>query len=204
MGLALLVVSYFTGGGKAASEEIHYPALFGTQEARSSDLALFPKWQGIFAQCREGTPVDRLLPADLKSRLAEHLDADLATKMAAVNRAVNQRRYVLDADNWGLYDHWSTPDEFWARGGDCEDFAVTKYLALRHLGLPVANLRVAVVKDAHRQSVHAVTIVYQGPRIWVLDNRSRRVRPASEVKHYEPIYSINERFWWRHLAPPKN
>jgi predicted transglutaminase-like cysteine proteinase len=115
-----------------------------------------------------------------------------------VNNLVNARRYVLDKDNWSDPDYWATPDEFLEKSGDCEDFAVAKYMALKAVGVPVENMRVAVMWDEKTKSGHAALVVYVGGEAFLLDNLIRSVVRADSVDHYRAIYSINETGWWLH------
>lgn len=78
--------------------------------------------------------------------VAADSEADLAT-LESVNATVNHRvSFSPDISNWGRADHWATPDELFARGaGDCEDYAIAKYFALRAAGLPEKQLRLVYV-----------------------------------------------------------
>ncbi|HWA48843.1 MAG TPA: transglutaminase-like cysteine peptidase [Dongiaceae bacterium] len=122
----------------------------------------------------------------------------LGLQLRAVNDAINARRYVLDEDNWSDPDYWATPYEFLKKSGDCEDFAVAKYMALKAAGVPVENLRVAVMWDAKTKSGHAALVVYVGGEAFLLDNLIASVVRADTVDHYRAIYSINETGWWLH------
>ena len=91
-----------------------------------------------------------------------------------------------------MADRWETPAEMFARGGDCEDFALTKYFALRDLGLPEAAMRIAVVWDNQDAEQHAVLFAEAGGRSWVLDNKFAAAVPAADVaKRYRVIWSVN-------------
>jgi predicted transglutaminase-like cysteine proteinase len=50
------------------------------------------------------------------------------------NRFLNDWRYKPDDQNYGQRDYWATPLEFLRRSGDCEDYAIAKYVTLRELG----------------------------------------------------------------------
>ena len=44
-------------------------------------------------------------------------------------------RYQTDIQLWKQNDYWATPLETLGRGfGDCEDYAIAKYISLRALG----------------------------------------------------------------------
>lgn len=163
--------------------------IFGSRETRSSDISAFTKWTGIMHKT-SGLP--------LPSRLEGYRNADDLEMIEAVNDYVNSFRYIEDKNNWGRSDYWATPTEFFARGGDCEDFAIAKYAALKALGFPAANMRLAIVQDQKKNIPHAILIVYTAQGALMLDNQIKDVTPTHQVGHYKPIYSINKNAWWRH------
>lgn len=126
-------------------------------------------------------------------------DTALLAALGEVNRTVNRRPYVTDQENYGTSDHWATPAEFEARGGDCEDFAIAKYTLLKKMGVPAERMRVVVVRDLALSQQHAVLSVAVGDRHYILDNQSEQVLADSAIDHYRPVYSINERSWWLHM-----
>ncbi len=121
-----------------------------------------------------------------------------------VNNRINQAKYITDSANWGQSDYWATPAEFMARFGDCEDYAIMKYLSLRRLGWKESALRVVAVKDLNLKVGHAVLIVFfKHPKTGqilnlLLDNQIKAIANADNVRHYQPVFSINKYFWWRH------
>ncbi len=169
----------------------------------STDFTDFPKWRGMLARFA----LELSDPAGAGARTWESFVAglrggDRAAQLRAVNAAVNAFPYVTDAANWGMADFWETPIEFLQRAGDCEDFAVTKYMALRALGVAVEDMRVAVVDDRQRGVTHAVLLVAAADGYDVLDNLTDDVLPAAAVPFYRPIYAINEQGWWDYGPPP--
>jgi predicted transglutaminase-like cysteine proteinase len=129
--------------------------------------------------------------------LAGLQDATRSYQLEAVNRWVNSRKYVPDAANWNTYDYWENIAEFLARGGDCEDFAMTKYSLLRALGLPAEQMRLLVVDDRHKREIHAVLAVDAENGTVLLDNQNSEILYASEVPHYHPRVALNEKHLWR-------
>jgi len=111
---------------------------------------------------------------------------------------MNKRRYVVDPVNWGMRDYWSTPRQFFAKFGDCEDYAIAKYLTLKQLGVPVTIMRIVVLQDLNLRTTHAILAVYTGDGIIILDNQIEQTVQASVISHYMPIFSINEEAWWLH------
>ena len=135
------------------------------------------------------------------SRFLETLGrADPEAQLRAVNRFVNATPFIEDRDNWGAKDYWSAPGEFFARGGDCEDYAISKYLSLRRLGFLAEDLRLVVLIDTRRRLAHAILVVDLDGRSLVLDNLEDRALEWAEVGHYRPLYSLNERAVWLHAA----
>ena len=131
-------------------------------------------------------------------------DSDWA-KLTAVNRFFNQRISVtLDAGAAEGYDYWQSPIETLVRGrGDCDDFAMAKYVSLRLLGLPARQLRVGLV--TYPLGGHAVVFFYpQKERDpWVLDNmfserlgpevgRILRLSARINLDGFKPLWGLNE------------
>jgi len=66
--------------------------------------------------------------AEWQSMMETYRSAPVAEQLEAVNRHLNQIPYVADSKHWGREDYWATPFELLTSGGgDCEDFALTKY-----------------------------------------------------------------------------
>ena len=122
-------------------------------------------------------------------------------RLQLVNRYINSAAYVSDPRNWDRNDYWEIPLELFARGGDCEDYVIAKYLSLRQLGIPADRMRIVVVQDLRRREDHAVLTVKSGDGLMVLDNHYRRVRTWNDLSaDYVPYYSLNEDAVWMHRA----
>ena len=180
-----------------------YPKIFGAKEKRSTNLKAFTKWASMFDR------FDRALNQKSSKRIIQNIQAELRGYKSSsiynmaknVNRMMNRQKYILDSKNWGKSDYWATPIEFMTRGGDCEDFAIAKYVALRALGVPENYMRVAIVQDQKKDTPHAVLIVYSEKGAIVLDNQIKTVRRTTSIAHYKPIFSINREAWWLHTTP---
>ena len=125
---------------------------------------------------------------------------DPLAQIEAVNRLGNEHAYIEDEDNWGVRDYWATPGQFDHRDGDCEDFAIAKFLGLRLLGFANDDLRIVVLQDLNLHLAHAILVVYYQGRALVLDNQIKTVVPADAIHHYRPVFSINETTWWLHRS----
>lgn len=177
-----------------------YPPLFGKDETRHDDMKPFTKWAGVlkrFGEQFQSTHVTPKTKAWL-SFLQKQRDTKPLNQIKAINRYMNKQPFIEDKDNYKLSDYWATPMEFLKRGGDCEDYAIAKYVSLRALGFAEDTLRLAIVYDTDLQLPHAVLIVYLDGKPLVLDNQTNNVKSADALKHYMPIYSINQLAWWRH------
>lgn len=182
-----------------------YPQLFGSGEKRSGDLSAFTKWSDMFdrfeSDARNGNGAAVL--ASWKANLESMRGLPIDEMASRVNDMANKVRYISDSKNWGKSDYWETPVEFFTRGGDCEDFAITKYTSLRALGVPDDRMRIAIVKDLEKNVPHAVLIVYGDRGTYVLDNQIKQMRSQDSISHYKPIFSINRTAWWLH-TPTRN
>jgi len=115
--------------------------------------------------------------------------------LATVNRYFNRVRFLSDSKHWGVEDYWATPAEFVASdGGDCEDYSITKYYALKELGVPIARLRLIYVKSSKLKQAHMVLAYYSTPKAepLILDSLDDEVRPASQRPDLIPVYSFND------------
>ncbi|WP_262693659.1 transglutaminase-like cysteine peptidase [Kordiimonas aquimaris] len=118
--------------------------------------------------------------------------------LSAVNVYMNRTTYVVDPVNWGIPDYWATPDEFFMKDGDCEDYAISKYITLKRLGVDPSLMRVVVLQDENLRVAHAVLAVFYNGTFYILDNQVDGVLPHEKILHYRPVYSINESAWWLH------
>jgi len=123
-------------------------------------------------------------------------DAAPGDQLAAVNRFVNRLPYMPDLSNYGVSDYWAAPTEFMARGGDCEDYALAKYLSLRALGFAAADLRIVALRDAPQDLYHAVLAARLHGRWLLLDNATPRILAIEAADGREPVYAANESGWW--------
>lgn len=180
-----------------------YPAIFGAAEKMSTNLKAFTKWTGMFERFDDALDdrSSRSIIDALQKELSDYRSTSIYEMADSVNDMMNRKKYILDQKNWGQSDYWATPIEFMTRGGDCEDFAIAKYAALRALGVPESLMRVAIVQDEQKNIPHAILIVYTERGAMVLDNQIKQMRSSNSIAHYKPIFSINRTAWWLHTKP---
>jgi predicted transglutaminase-like cysteine proteinase len=182
-----------------------YPALFGTAEKKSHDLKAFTKWTSMFNRFDKELSNTKSVKVmqDWQRDLQQFKGGTISEMARDVNDLVNKTRYIVDKKNWGQNDYWATPVEFLTRGGDCEDFAIAKYTALRALGVPEERLRIAIVQDTQKNIPHAILVVYTEKGAVILDNQNKNMVNAEQGTRYKPIFSINRQAWWLHKADSK-
>ncbi len=127
-------------------------------------------------------------------------------KLKAVNTFFNRKlRYTSDQATWGVLEYWATPLEFMGRAeGDCEDFAIAKYISLLILGVPSEKLRLIYVRarfggaSSTNSEAHMVMGYYADPtgEPLILDNLVATIRPAATRTDLSPVFSFNTQGVW--------
>jgi len=188
--------------------------LFGTREFRSEGLVKFPKWQNTLKRFADEKSVSAKSGANSKCRsglfrtcdiqewrdfLDDIANEDKRWQIDLVQKHINEARYIVDPINWGMPDYWATPFQFLDRDGDCEDYAIAKFMSLRALGFSNDKMRIVVLQDLNLGVAHAVLAVQHHGEVLILDNQNTHVIEASRIHHYKPFYSVNETGWWLHL-----
>lgn len=185
-----------------------YPALFGSREVHNTNLVPFQKWTGMLARQADERSLyegpctaqrfNRCHLQEWRALLRSLAGQAPSAQVAAVNEFMNRAPYIIDPVNYGVPDYWATPIQFLGKDGDCEDYAIAKFISLRELGFKNEQMRIVVLDDLNLKIAHAILVVYMDGRALVLDNQIATVVPAERIRHYRPIYSINEDSWWLH------
>lgn len=178
--------------------------IFGFKEHAHKDLKPFPKWRKVLdnyktqpGDCKSGR-LNACAYKKWEELIAELKDKPKRYQLNKVNAYINLYRYILDPINWGVKDYWEIPKEFFARFGDCEDYAIVKYFTLRALGWDAEDMKIIVLQDLNLKIAHAVLAVQIDKKEMVLDNQIGLVIESRRIRHYRPIYSVNENGWWRY------
>jgi predicted transglutaminase-like cysteine proteinase len=206
--LALLLLGLLASGSATAAPP---GALFGMLAVHAPSLAGLPQWRRALREIRAEGEVYRACAADPatcpseQARDWQRFLAGLAGRppveqARAVNRYANRWPYRTDQQVWGRSDHWASPLDFLLRSGDCEDYAIMKYVSLRLLGVPAEMLRLVVLQDTARDLAHAVLTVTVGDATYVLDNLADNLARPAALPHYVPYYSVNEDDRWVHVS----
>jgi predicted transglutaminase-like cysteine proteinase len=164
----------------AASEA---PQLFGLDTEPVGEGALLEKWRhveadiandlDVVAQCKAGKPCPAPAQKLIELSLQGANRAERA-RVGLINRAIDLAiSPVEDQARWGVLDHWSDPFETLHAGvGDCEDYAIVKYAALRTAGFPKDAVKLVVLRNRFPDEDHAVAAVRVDDQWLILDNRT--------------------------------
>lgn len=184
------------------------PGLFGFIQQANSDITAFPQMAAVTERYQadkqrqqhcsgyDSSYCESNTWLSLLQRWRDYSGQDL---LAQINTAINKFNYRADKSNYAREDYWATPNELVKNGGDCEDFAMAKMLALQHLGVPLQSMRIVVLQDTSTAQPHAVLAVSRGQETVILDNKTDTLFSDKELSHYVPLYSINQRQWWLHM-----
>jgi predicted transglutaminase-like cysteine proteinase len=128
--------------------------VFGEGGAAAFPTAYQQYWKNLLEVCRNKDPLQ-------KARL--------------VSGFINtQFSGIQDKAVYGIGEKWATPMEFVSnRGGDCEDFAIIKYFALRSLGYEPESMRILVVEVPSYNVWHALLALLTRGRVYIFDNNFR-------------------------------
>ena len=115
-------------------------------------------------------------------------------RLGEINRAINLAiRPMSDLAQYGEIDVWSSPlRHLHDRGGDCEDYAIAKFVALCQAGIPPEDLRIVIMRDTVRGEDHAVAAARLDGRWLTLDNRRMAMVEDAHIRNYRPLYVIDQ------------
>jgi predicted transglutaminase-like cysteine proteinase len=178
---------------------------FGLFASPLSAGGLREKWLGVerklddervqLALC-EGDPERCVSPAALQFlAIVEAAKArEGRARLGEINRAINLAiRPMSDLAQYGQIDVWSSPLVTLTTGaGDCEDYAIAKFVALRQAGVSPDDLRIVVMRDTIRGEDHAVAAARLDGHWLTLDNRRMAMVEDANVRNYQPIFVIDQ------------
>ena len=114
-------------------------------------------------------------------------------RLGEINRAINLAiRAMSDAAQYGETDVWASPLATLTRGaGDCEDYAIAKFAALRLAGMAPEDLRILIMRDTIRGEDHAVVAARLDGRWLTLDNRRMAMIEDADLRNYRPTFAMD-------------
>jgi predicted transglutaminase-like cysteine proteinase len=130
---------------------------------------------------------------DFLAIIAEGRERSGLARIGVINRAINLAiTPTSDLAQWGVIDRWSTPLEtFTTRRGDCEDYAIAKYVALEQAGVGDEDLRLIIVRDLVVSENHAIVAARWGGKWFILDNRWLALVEDNEMHRLRPLFVLN-------------
>jgi predicted transglutaminase-like cysteine proteinase len=177
---------------------------FGLTALPVTSGGVFAKWNGVvadiraesdvLAHCREAMGA---CPAAAQKFLAVIADGRAhqgRARFGVVNRAINLAiQPMSDMAQWGVPDRWSAPLVTLTTGrGDCEDYAIAKYVALREAGVAEDDVRLVIVHDLAVGQDHAVVAAHLDGKWIVLDNRRLVMVEDVEMSGVVPLFVLDQ------------
>lgn len=129
-------------------------------------------------------------------------------KLRAVTDFFNAVPYESDQEVWNTPNFWANPLEFLGKdAGDCEDYAIAKYLTLKAMGVPSSKMRIVYVVSNQLKRPHMILAYYETSHSQplILDSITSQILYASERPDLRPVYMFSEDAIWvtQDKAPPK-
>jgi len=157
-----------------------------------SDSDIFPKWKYVKAEGKLSYDQIALVKNFCDN---SHTFRDVLQR---INTYVNdQFRYYLDTE-----DKWMTPQEFLEeRGGDCEDFAITKYfmvkkaIELKEQTNTDKRIMLVVGMQIYTRILHAVLLADTRFGYYMLDNAENTIHNIGNVYWFKPMYGLCPKNW---------
>jgi predicted transglutaminase-like cysteine proteinase len=176
---------------------------FGLNTVAVTFGEILTKWSGVeadiradsevLAHCRDGSSFCPAAAQKFLAVIREGRAHEGRARIGVVNRAVNLAiRPMSDLAQWGVPDRWSAPLETFTTGrGDCEDYAIAKYVALREVGVAEDDLRLVIVRDLGLGEDHAVVAARLDGKWIVLDNRRLILVEDVEMRGIVPLFVLD-------------
>jgi predicted transglutaminase-like cysteine proteinase len=125
-------------------------------------------------------------------------------RLGEINRAINLAiRATSDLAEYGEMDVWSSPLATFSHGaGDCEDYAIAKFAALRQAGVRPEDLRIIIMRDIFHGEDHAVAAARLDGHWLMLDNRRMAMVEDAYVRNFRPLFVMGETGLGRYVDQP--
>ncbi|HUZ31159.1 MAG TPA: transglutaminase-like cysteine peptidase [Xanthobacteraceae bacterium] len=175
---------------------------FGRDVLPVFDGEVLAKWNGLTTDIRNESDVltrchedAQSCPGAARKFLAVIADGrahDGRARFGIINRAINLAiEPMSDQAQWGVPDRWSAPLATLATGrGDCEDYAIAKYVALKEAGVSENDLRLVIVRDLGSGQDHAVVTARLDTKWIVLDNRRLVLLEDLDMPRVLPLFAL--------------
>jgi predicted transglutaminase-like cysteine proteinase len=196
-----------TNSTAVAGPTIQSPALmepFGLNAVPVASGDVLTKWSGVEADIRAENEIlshcrasAELCPAAARSFLAIVAQGQVRTgraRIGIINRAINLAiRPMSDLAQWGVIDRWSAPLVTLTTGrGDCEDYAIAKYVALTEAGVAAEDVKLVIVRDLAVGGEHAVVAARLDGHWFILDNRWLMLVEDNQIRQMVPLFVLDQ------------
>src|SRR6266566_5400035 len=145
------------------------------------------------ARCREqeACPVVAQKMLDI---VAEGAGRSGRACVGLINRAVDLAiTPTSDEVQWGVADHWSPPFEtLQTHHGDCEDYAIVKFVALLQAGLSHDDVKIVILRNLLPKEDHAVVAARVDGQWLILDNRHLALLRDTEMAGSIPRFVLDK------------
>jgi predicted transglutaminase-like cysteine proteinase len=161
------------------------------------------KWHGVeadiraekkvLARCRDAIERCPAAAQNFLAIIAQGRAQTGRTRIGVINRAINLAiEPMSDLAQWGVPDRWSAPLETFTTGrGDCEDYAIAKYVALTAAGIVPEDVKLVIVRNTALGEDHAVVAVRLDGAWIVLDNRWLTLVADNEMEQVIPRFVLD-------------
>ena len=186
------------------SRTVHSDEPFGLYTTPVTSGGLLRKWLGVAHKLEDERVQLALCDGDRERCVSEAAlkflrivdsgrQRDGRARLGEINRAINLAiRPMEDLAQWGKVDVWSSPLVTFNTGaGDCEDYAIAKYVALQMIGVSAEDLRIVVVLDLNGEG-HALAAVRLDGHWLILDNQQMAMVEDVNVRAYRPRFVIDK------------
>ena len=177
---------------------------FGLSSGAAPEGPMWVRWQefeaGVtqnteaLARCRADTATCTPAETRLLAVIDSVRNAQGRAKFGLINRAINLSIvYTSDRLLHAVGDVWSSALETFSAGqGDCEDFAIAKYVALREAGIAAQDLRLLIGRIPAIAQAHAVVAARLDGRWLILDNRRMAMVEDIDASELQPMFALDD------------
>jgi predicted transglutaminase-like cysteine proteinase len=156
----------------------------------------------VLARCRAQEPCP-VVARDLLDIVAEGAGRSGLARVGLINRAVDLTIVpTSDEAQWGVADHWSPPFEtLQTHRGDCEDYAIVKYVALLQAGLSHDDVKIVILRNLRPNEDHAAVAARVEGQWRILDNRRLALVRDIQMVGFLPEFVLDEDGARRFVSP---
>ena len=147
----------------------------------------------VFARCRANMDSCPVAAKNFLAIVDQGRALTGRARIGVINRAVNLAiEPMSDLAQWGVPDRWSAPLEtMTTHRGDCEDYAIAKYVALTAAGVAAEDVKLVIVRNTAANEDHAIVAVRDDSTWIVLDNRWLTLVDDVAMSNAVPLFVLD-------------